>query len=91
MRLLLTPSPSLSTSLSLPPPTPSDPPLAFIDSEPFLIELQGTLELPGSASQGGGEPGGGGGGGMESVWVGKMDLQEPVSVSVESWTKGDRY
>ncbi|GAA5876460.1 hypothetical protein JCM1840_005545 [Sporobolomyces johnsonii] len=45
MRLPLHPTPSLLTQLSHS-STPSDPPLLFIDQEPFLVELQGSLQLP---------------------------------------------
>ncbi|KAL8290435.1 hypothetical protein RQP46_002693 [Phenoliferia psychrophenolica] len=45
------------------------PPLAFIDDEPFLIELQGSLELPGSEKADGVDMGG--------TIVGKLDTTEP--------------
>lgn len=46
----------------------SAPPLAFIDNEPYLIELQGSLEVAGGAGEGS----------MAGVSVGRMDLSDPV-------------
>lgn len=70
MRLPLDPTPSFLYSLSHP-PSASDPPLVFIDQEPFLVELQGSLEMPGGGHEGGEEE-------MRGVEVGKIDLSEPV-------------
>ncbi|KAK4046593.1 hypothetical protein OIV83_005963 [Microbotryomycetes sp. JL201] len=52
----------------------TDPPLAFIDNEPFLIELQGTLENP-SHDPDSAVPGQDM---MRGVQVGKLDLQVPT-------------
>lgn len=49
MHLPLHPSPLLPSQISPPPAAAGQPPLAWLDSEPFLIELQGSLELPGRA------------------------------------------
>lgn len=47
-------------------------PLAFLDSEPFLIELQGSLELPGGHGEGSEQE-------MRGLSIGKVDFTEPVS------------
>jgi hypothetical protein len=61
---------SLSPSVSLPVASSStSPPLAWIDEEPFIIELQGSLELPGSEK---------GAADMSGVIAGKLDLVQPV-------------
>lgn len=74
MRIPLIPAASFGASLDASISIPGLP-LAFIDDEPFLIELQGVLELPGGGRDG--ERGG-----MEDVKVGNLDLSEPVSSGV---------
>ncbi|GAA5888966.1 hypothetical protein JCM6882_009698 [Rhodosporidiobolus microsporus] len=75
MRLPLTPTPACSLQLSTT-PSSSDPPLAFIDNEPFLVEMQGILELPpGEQEEAARENEGRGE--MEGVRVGKVDLSDP--------------
>lgn len=79
MRVPLTPTPSFTHELRFPPDA-SDPPLVFLDREPFLVELQGALELPG-ASHGASDTtsNGDGIGEMRGVKVGKIDFEQPVS------------
>lgn len=74
MQLPLELSPSLADQLA------SDqgqgvPPLAFIDDEPFLLELQGSLDPPKGEDADTTERLGG----MSGVRVGKLDLENPVS------------
>ncbi|KAK4690656.1 chromosome transmission fidelity protein 8, partial [Phenoliferia sp. Uapishka_3] len=71
MRLKLNPSQNLISTLSNPANSSSNPPapLAFIDNEPFLIELQGSLELPGGQVTQGIDMGG--------TIVGKLDTTDP--------------
>ena len=58
---------------------PGAPPLLFIESEPFLVELQGSLELEGFPGvEGTMEL-------MRGVQVGKVDLEVPVSSLALSW------
>ncbi|GAA5928235.1 hypothetical protein JCM3775_000550 [Rhodotorula graminis] len=73
MRLALVPAASF---LSQPAPSASDPPLVFIDREPFLVELQGSLEGPT------GEPSAGIEASkaphlIDGARVGKVDLSDP--------------
>ncbi|GAA5974301.1 hypothetical protein JCM11641_006723 [Rhodosporidiobolus odoratus] len=77
MRLELTPTPACQTQLAQPPPSVSDPPLVFIDSQPFLLELQGKLELPPNEIEQA-QRENAGRGEMEGVRVGKVDLSDPV-------------
>ena len=72
MRLPLVPTEAYTNAISAPQPSSTRPPLAFINEEPFLIELQGSLELPGGGTAGEGR-------GMAGVSVGKMDTSDPVS------------
>ena len=72
MRLPLVPTEGYTNAINAPSATGSRPPLAFINEEPFLIELQGSLELPGGGTEGGA-------GGMTGLSVGKMDTSDPVS------------
>ncbi|KAI5477620.1 hypothetical protein MNV49_006107 [Pseudohyphozyma bogoriensis] len=65
MRLPLVPVSNLNTTGSS-----SSPPLAFIDEEPFIVELQGSLELHGAAPDESQD--------MSDVVVGKIDLSEPT-------------
>ncbi|GAA6050972.1 hypothetical protein JCM3770_005349 [Rhodotorula araucariae] len=58
------------------PPSPSEPPLVFIDDEPFLVELQGSLEAP-TGEECAGEEASKAGAAMEGVRVGKVDLADP--------------
>ncbi|GAA5821577.1 hypothetical protein JCM11251_000916 [Rhodosporidiobolus azoricus] len=75
MRLPLLPTPACSVQLSTS-SSSSDPPLAFIDKEPFLVEMQGSLELPlGEQEEAARENEGRGE--MEGVRVGKVDLSDP--------------
>ncbi|CDR45489.1 RHTO0S11e00738g1_1 [Rhodotorula toruloides] len=78
MRIPLTPSPAFLAQLADPSstPSPSDPPLIWIDSQPFLLELQGILEPP-ADEKGAGEAGDAAGASMEGVRVGKVDLADP--------------
>lgn len=77
MRLELTPTAACTLQLSSPSSSSSDPPLVFIDDEPFLIEFQGKLELPpGESEQAAAENTGGDE--MEGARVGKVDLSDPV-------------
>lgn len=91
MRIPLTPSPAFLAQLADPAstPSPSDPPLIWIDSQPFLLELQGILEPP-ADEKGAAEAGDAVGASMEGVRVGKVDLADPVSRGVLSlafaWT-----
>lgn len=71
MRLSLTVTPTLTSQLALE-ASPDAPPLAFIDDEPFLLELQGSLDPP-KGEDPALELG------MEGVRVGKLDLDNPVS------------
>lgn len=73
LKLLATPNLSLSLA-SAAAGTTGQPPLAFIDDEPFLIELQGSLELPGGLVTDGIDMGG--------TLVGKLDTSEPVRRAV---------
>lgn len=85
MRLPLQPAPSLLSQLSPSSPsssstgTPShpDPPLVFIDNEPFLVELQGSLEGP-TGEPSAGQEASQAGTLMHGVRVGKVDLSDPV-------------
>ncbi|GAA5887063.1 hypothetical protein JCM5296_001583 [Sporobolomyces johnsonii] len=72
MRLPLHPTPSLLAQLSHS-STPSDPPLLFIDQEPFLIELQGSLQLPPGEDDHGGDYMHA----MAGTRVGNVDLSDP--------------
>ncbi|TNY18021.1 hypothetical protein DMC30DRAFT_449218 [Rhodotorula diobovata] len=84
MRLPLQPAPSLLSQLSPSSPsssstgTPShpDPPLVFIDNEPFLVELQGSLEGP-TGEPSAGQEASQAGTLMHGVRVGKVDLSDP--------------
>ncbi|GAA5935000.1 hypothetical protein JCM1841_007079 [Sporobolomyces salmonicolor] len=79
MRLPLHPTSSLLSQLSSS-ASPSDPPLLFIDHEPFLVELQGTLQLPpGEAEPGTPAPAVGGNAlhAMAGARVGNVDLSDP--------------
>ncbi|PRQ75733.1 Ctf8-domain containing protein, partial [Rhodotorula toruloides] len=78
MRIPLTPSPAFLAQLadSSSTPNPSDPPLIWIDSQPFLLELQGILEPP-SDEKGAEEAGEAAAASMEGVRVGKVDLADP--------------
>ncbi|BGP10672.1 hypothetical protein JCM10049v2_006564 [Rhodotorula toruloides] len=78
MRIPLTPSPAFLAQLADPAstPSPSDPPLIWIDSQPFLLELQGILEPP-ADEKGAAEAGDAVGASMEGVRVGKVDLADP--------------
>ncbi|BGP34660.1 hypothetical protein JCM10296v2_006482 [Rhodotorula toruloides] len=78
MRIPLTPAPAFLAQLADTPsaPSPSDPPLIWIDSQPFLLELQGILEPP-ADEKGAGEAGEAVGTSMEGVRVGKIDLADP--------------
>ncbi|BGP57568.1 hypothetical protein JCM8202_000472 [Rhodotorula sphaerocarpa] len=69
MRLSLTVTPTLTSQLALE-ASPDAPPLAFIDDEPFLLELQGSLDPP-KGEDPALELG------MEGVRVGKLDLDNP--------------
>ncbi|KAM0751167.1 hypothetical protein T439DRAFT_347745 [Meredithblackwellia eburnea MCA 4105] len=62
---------NISTELDLT-NTPGLPPLAFIDNEPFLVELQGALELPGQPN-----PDEGLDQYLAEVNVGKLDTTDP--------------
>ncbi|GAA6010943.1 hypothetical protein JCM10207_004004 [Rhodosporidiobolus poonsookiae] len=75
MRLPLTPTEPCRLQLSTP-SSSSDPPLLFIDNEPFLVELQGKLELPPGEEELARQENGGRGA-MEGVRVGKVDLSDP--------------
>ncbi|GAA5865081.1 hypothetical protein JCM8547_007706 [Rhodosporidiobolus lusitaniae] len=78
MRLPLEPTSACTLQLasSFSSSSPSDPPLVFIDNEPFLVELQGILGLPpGEQEQALLENGGRDE--MEGVRVGKVDLSNP--------------
>ncbi|BGP19312.1 hypothetical protein JCM10213_006201 [Rhodosporidiobolus nylandii] len=73
MRLPLAPTPACQLQLASP-PNKDDPPLVFIDNEPFILELQGILEAPpGTAEEAQSE----GRSEMEGVRVGKVDLSDP--------------
>jgi hypothetical protein len=77
MRLELLPTAACSFQLSSLSSSSNDPPLLFIDNEPFLVEFQGKLELPpGESEQAVAENGGGDE--MEGARVGKVDLSDPV-------------
>ncbi|GAA5980089.1 hypothetical protein JCM21900_005001 [Sporobolomyces salmonicolor] len=77
MRLPLHPTSSLLAQLSSS-ASPSDPPLLFIDHEPFLVELQGTLQLPpGEAEPGTPAVGGNHLHAMAGARVGNVDLSDP--------------
>ncbi|GAA5878382.1 hypothetical protein JCM3774_002817 [Rhodotorula dairenensis] len=54
-------------------PRPGAPPLAFIDDEPFLLELQGSLDPPKGEDPDTTEHLGG----MSAVRVGKLDFENP--------------
>ncbi|GAA6036429.1 hypothetical protein JCM8097_003500 [Rhodosporidiobolus ruineniae] len=78
MRLQLNPTAACASQLSslASSSSTSDPPLLFIDKEPFLVEMQGQLELPpgeqeeaAKENEGRSE--------MEGVRVGKVDLSDP--------------
>ncbi|GAA5909707.1 uncharacterized protein JCM6883_004608 [Sporobolomyces salmoneus] len=79
MRLPLQISPSFTSQLPLSSTSSSDPPLVFIDSEPFIVELQGKLDLP----EGEAEPDTYSGGGADEAGrlrgsrVGRIDLSDP--------------
>ncbi|BGP50940.1 hypothetical protein JCM10450v2_006866 [Rhodotorula kratochvilovae] len=75
MRLPLQPAPSLLSQLASP-PSPTDPPLLFIGNEPFLVELQGSLEGP-TGEECAGEEASKAAAAMEGVRVGKVDLSDP--------------
>ncbi|GAA5938204.1 uncharacterized protein JCM15063_000665 [Sporobolomyces koalae] len=84
MRIPLSISPSLETQLSTPSGSASDPPLVFIDQEPFIVELQGRLELPpdDQLPGGGTDPTGGDEASrLRGSRVGKIDLSDPVSTT----------
>lgn len=71
MRLPLHPYPTL---LPLPlPAAPNAPPLLFIKEEPFLVELQGSLEIEGRPGVEGGREE------MRGVQVGMVNFEEEVS------------
>lgn len=74
MRLPLHTTPALLSSIQSHNATSATkpPPLAFLDDEPFLIELQGSLELPGGHGEGAEHE-------MRGLDVGKIDFTEPVS------------
>lgn len=69
MRLALEPTPAFTHELRYAPA--SEPPLVFLDQEPFLVELQGALELSGES--------GDASTGMHGVKVGKIDFSQVVS------------
>ncbi|GAA6061635.1 hypothetical protein JCM10212_002512 [Sporobolomyces blumeae] len=85
MRIPLHVSRSLESQLAPSSTTPSasDPPLVFIEREPFLVEFQGYLELPAgdSADEDGSGAGGSGSGDdaarLRGSRVGKIDLSDP--------------
>lgn len=74
MRLPLVPAASFLSQL---PSNPSDPPLVFIDHEPFLVELQGSLEGP-TGEPSAGQEASKAGELIEGARVGKVDLSDPV-------------
>lgn len=74
MRLPLTPTNNFLETISNFNPNSktnnsNSPTLTFINEEPFIIELQGSLELPNGLN---------GGNLMDGVIVGKLILDEPV-------------
>jgi len=77
MRLPLHTTPALIAAIQTDAsnPTSKQPPLVFLDDEPFLIELQGSLELPGGHGEGAPLE-------MRGLSVGKVDFSEPVSFSL---------
>ncbi|GAA6009243.1 hypothetical protein JCM11491_004243 [Sporobolomyces phaffii] len=75
MRIPLEIAPSFASQLPLAAPAPSDPPLVFIDSEPFIVEFQGKLDLPeGEADESGGPDEASR---LRGSRVGKVDLSDP--------------
>lgn len=75
MQLPLEASPSLVEQLASDQGGQGVPPLAFIDDEPFLLELQGSLDPPKGEDSDTTERLGG----MSGVRVGKLDFENPVS------------
>ncbi|GAA5946526.1 hypothetical protein JCM3765_000279 [Sporobolomyces pararoseus] len=85
MRLPLEITPSFSSQLPLTSTSANDPPLLFIDSEPFIVELQGKLELPeGEAVEDGFGSSTDDASRLRGSRVGKVDLSDPVSFKVPS-------
>ncbi|BGP26982.1 hypothetical protein Rt10032_c20g6297 [Rhodotorula toruloides] len=78
MRIPLTPSPVFLAQLADPASTSSasDPSPIWIDSQPFLLELQGILEPP-ADEKGTGEGAQAAPASMDGVRVGKVDLADP--------------
>ncbi|SDA02929.1 BZ3500_MvSof-1268-A1-R1_Chr11-1g03222 [Microbotryum saponariae] len=70
MRIPLRPTLAFDLALLQRPSSGSAPPLVFIDEEPFLIELQGALELPHTGQEGTMEQ-------LAGAHVGKIDIDEP--------------
>ena len=75
MQLPLEPSASLADQLASDQGGQGVPPLAFIDDEPFLLELQGSLDPPKGEDADTTERLGG----MSGLRVGKLDFENPVS------------
>ncbi|KAM0791944.1 hypothetical protein ACM66B_004195 [Microbotryomycetes sp. NB124-2] len=75
MRIALEPTSACTTTLRCPPLSSAELPLAFIDNEPFLIELQGSLENPLHDTQ---DSSIAYDDLMRGVQVGKLDLQVPT-------------
>lgn len=74
MRLPLVPARSFLSQSAL---SSSDPPLVFIDDEPFLVELQGSLEGP-TGETSAGQEASKAADLIEGARVGKVDLSDPV-------------
>ena len=79
MRLPLQISPSFTSQLPLSESSPSDPPLLFIDQEPFIVELQGKLDLPEGEAEEDGLGAGDEASRLRGSRVGKIDLSDPVN------------
>ncbi|GAA5895925.1 hypothetical protein JCM8208_005126 [Rhodotorula glutinis] len=73
MRLPLVPARSFLSQSAL---SSSDPPLVFIDDEPFLVELQGSLEGP-TGETSAGQEASKAADLIEGARVGKVDLSDP--------------